>query len=330
MFTPVIGSGGDACTLPAPRTDRQCPPLPVDCQYQAVQARWPDNGAVSGSRELGRALRGWRDRTAPTAVGVPTGGVRRAAGLRREELAQLASLSVDYIVRLEQGRATSPSEQVLSALARALRLSTAEREHLYLLAGQSPPGPGQVSAHIPPGVRRVLDQLDGAPLSVYDAAWNLVLWNPLWAALLGDASALRGRERNIAWRHFAGLPGRVSHTPEQEARFEAAVVADLRAATARYPADAGLRSLVKDLRAISTGFAVLWDTGIVGVHETHTKTVHHPVMGTLVLDCDLLTAPGSDLRIVAYTAASGSDAANQLKLLGVIGTQALAEDGTPG
>jgi transcriptional regulator with XRE-family HTH domain len=284
---------------------------------------------VSESKELSRALRRWRDRTDPVAVGLPARGVRRAAGLRREELAQLASLSVDYIVRLEQGRATSPSPQVLSALARALRLSAAEREHLYLLAGHSAPGSGQLSAHIPPGVRRLLDQLDGAPLSVHDAAWNLILWNPLWAALFGDASALRGRERNIVWRYFAGLPRQVSHTPEQEARFEAAVVADLRAATARYPADAGLRCLIKDLRGVSTQFARLWDTGIVGVHETDTKTIHHPDVGTLTLDCDVLIAAGSDLRIVAYTAAPGSDAADRLKLLNVIGTQAMTEDRTP-
>lgn len=301
----------------------------MDCQYQAVRARWPDTGGVSESRELGTALRGWRDRIAPATVGLPTGGVRRAAGLRREELAQLAGLSVDYITRLEQGRATSPSPQVLSALARALRLSAAEQEHLFLLAGQSAPGPGQLSAHIPPGVRRLLDQLDGAPLSVHDAAWNLILWNPLWAALFGDASSLRGRERNIVWRHFAGLPGRVSHTPEQEARFEAAVVADLRAATARYPADAGLRSLIKDLRGVSTDFARLWDTGIVGVHETDTKTIHHPDIGTLTLDCDVLIAPGSDLRIVTYTAAPNSEAADKLKLLVVIGTQAMTEGSTP-
>ncbi|WP_373430260.1 helix-turn-helix transcriptional regulator [Streptomyces sp. V1I1] len=266
---------------------------------------------------------------APAEVGLPAGGVRRAAGLRREELAQLAGLSVDYIVRLEQGRATSPSPQVLSALARALRLSAAEREHLYLLAGQAAPGPGQLLAHIPPGVRRLLDQLDGAPLSVHDAAWNLILWNPRWAALFGDASALRGRERNIVWRHFAGLPSRVSHTPEQEARFEAAVVADLRAATARYPTDAGLRSLIKDLRGVSTDFARLWETGIVGVHETDTKTIHHPDVGILTLTCDVLMVPGSDLRIVAYTAAPGSDASDRLRLLDVIGPQAMTENSTP-
>jgi transcriptional regulator with XRE-family HTH domain len=282
---------------------------------------------MGGSRELGRALRGWRDRTAPAAVGVPAGGVRRAAGLRREELAQLAGLSVDYIVRLEQGRATSPSAQVLSALSRALRLSEAEREHLFLLAGQPTPGPGTVSAHIPPSVRRLLDQLDGTALSVCDASWNLILWNSLWAALFGDASTWRGRERNVAWRLFAELPSRVSHIPEQESRFETAVVADLRAATARYPDDAGLHSLIKDLRVASTDFARLWDTGAVGVHEPHTRTIHHPDVGMLTLDCDILTAPGSDLRIVAFTAAPGSGAADRLKLLNVIGAQ--TEDSTP-
>ncbi len=328
----MIDSGdrraGDFSTLAIPRTSNQCPPLPVDCQYQAVQTPQPDTGEVSGSGELGGARRGWRDRTAPATVGLPAGGVRRAAGLRREELAQLAGLSVDYLVRLEQGRATSPSAQVLSALARALRLSAAEHEHLYLLAGQSAPGPGQVSAHIPPGVRRLLDQLVGAPLSVYDAAWNLILWNPLWAALLGDPSALHGRERNIVWRHFTGPPSRISHIPEQAARFTAVMVGDLRAAAARYPADTGLRCLIKDLREISTAFADLWDTGVVGVHEAVTKTVHHPAVGVFTLDCDVLTAPGGDLRIVAYTAAAGSDAADRLQLLNVIGTQAMAEGST--
>ncbi|MDF3287934.1 helix-turn-helix transcriptional regulator [Streptomyces silvisoli] len=282
---------------------------------------------MSESRELARALRGWRDRTSPAVVGLPVGGVRRAAGLRREELAQLAGLSVDYIVRLEQGRATSPSAQVLSALARALRLSDVEREHLYRLAGETAPGPGQLSAHIPAGVRRLLDQLDGAPLSVCDAAWSLILWNPMWAALHGDVSAWSGRERNIVWRHFTGLPSRVSHTAEQQIRFENAVVGDLRAATARYPADAGLRSLVKDLREVSVDFARLWDTGTVGVHDTDTKIVHHPDVGTFTLDCDVLTATGSDLRIIAYTAAPGSADAERLRLLNVIGTQSMTEGG---
>nr|GID83492.1 transcriptional regulator [Actinoplanes derwentensis] len=250
--------------------------------------------------------------------------MRRAAGLRREELAQLAGLSVDYVVRLEQGRSTSPSVQVLAALARALRLSPAEHEHLHVLAGQAPPGRGQITAHIPPGVHRLLDQLDGVALTVCDAAWNVILWNPLSAALTGDLSALGGRERNIAWRSFTAVPSRIRHTPELSAAFQTAMVTDLRAAAARYPADPGLRALVTDLRMASDDFTRLWDSGAVGVHESNQKTVRHPEVGTFVVDCDLLTVPGSDVRIVAYSAAPGSDAADRLRLLNVIGVQGLS------
>ncbi|WP_436758896.1 helix-turn-helix transcriptional regulator [Streptosporangium sp. V21-05] len=278
---------------------------------------------MTESGELGPALRHWRDRVSPAAVGLPGGGPRRAAGLRREELAMLAGVSADYITRLEQGRATSPSAQILTALARALRLSTQEREHLFLLAGQPPPTPGRMSSHITPSVQRLLDQLDGTPLSVNDAAWNLISWNRLWAALFGDPSLLVGRERNVIWRHFTSGLDRVSHTPEQEIRFETVAVADLRSATARYPSDTDLRSLVTDLRSVSPRFAELWDTHVVGVHESDRKTVHHPDVGPLTLDCDVLTVPGSDLRIIVYSTAPGTDAADRLKLLTVIGTQTM-------
>ncbi|WP_051940882.1 helix-turn-helix domain-containing protein [Phaeacidiphilus oryzae] len=278
---------------------------------------------MNGPTELGRALRGWRDRLTPEEAGLPaggmTGGVRRAAGLRREELAQLAGLSVDYLVRLEQGRSTAPSGSVLAALARALRLSAAEREHLYLLGGQPVPGPGVISQHVTPGVFRLLDRLEGVPLSVCDAAWNLVLWNPMWAALMGDMSGLRGHQRNIVWRHFSALPDRVHKTPEERDAFRASVVSDLRSATARYPDDPGLRALVRELLETSEEFAAVWRSGAVGAHEAATKTVLHPQIGPIELDCDILLAPGSDLRIIAYTAPAGSEAAERLKLLGVIG-----------
>lgn len=280
---------------------------------------------MSGPGEFGVALHRWRDRITPGTVGLPTGGPRRALGLRREELAQLAGVSVDYIVRLEQGRATAPSAAILTALSRALRLSAPEREHLFLLARQAPPSSGQVSVHVPPSVQRLLDQLDATPVSVFDASWTLITWNRLWAALLGEPPAARGRERNVIWRHFTGDPGRVSHTADQKALFEAAMVADLRSATARYPADGDLRSLVSALRAASSRFHDLWEAHAVGVHGSDTKTIHHPEVGPITLDCDVLTVPGSDLRIVAYTAAPGTDAVAKLRLLAVVGTQDMAE-----
>jgi len=172
-------------------------------------------------------------------------------------------------------------------------------------------------------VQRLLDQLEVA-VGCYDPAWNLIAWNPLWAALMGDPSERRGRDRNLLWRHFTGQPGRVTHSPEQEAAFEASAVADLRSATARYPQDAGLRRLVADLCAASSRFAALWKARAVGVHQADHKTIEHPAVGPVTLDCDVLTVPGSDLRIVAYTAPPASDAADQLKLLAVIGTQAMA------
>ncbi|MGI5347835.1 helix-turn-helix transcriptional regulator [Streptomyces sp. CA-250714] len=273
--------------------------------------------------ELGRALRRWRDRADPAGSGLPTGRARRAAGLRREELAALAGISVDYVVRLEQGRATSPSGQVLAALARALRLSEDERRHLFLLGGRALPDTGQMPSQLSPGVRRLLEQLAGAPVSVYDAAWTLLEWNPLFAALVGDPSPLRGRERNILWQHFTGQPTRIRHSAEQAAGFEAAAVGDLRAATARYPSDRGLHGLVAELSELSPAFLRLWEEHAVGAHTMDTKTIDHPEVGPVVLDCDVLVAPDSDLRVVLFTAAPGTDAAEKLALLNVVGLQRL-------
>lgn len=282
---------------------------------------------MSQHTELGAALRAWRDRLAPADAGLPDHGARRAPGLRREELALLAGMSADYITRLEQGRASAPSVQVLTALARALRLSGAEREHLFVLAGQPLPGPGIMPTHLTPGLQRLLDQLSGIPVSVNDASWTLLAWNPLWAALVGDPAGSRGRDRNVLWRHFTGAPSRVTHTPEDEPRFEASAVADLRAAAARYPRDAGLRRLVADLRAASPRFAQLWDSRSVGTHERDRKTVHHPELGPITVDCDVLSVPAVDLRVIAFTAAPGSEDADKLRLLAVLGTQDLAASG---
>jgi hypothetical protein len=273
--------------------------------------------------EFGRVVRRWRDRVSPGTAGLPAGGQRRAAGLRREELALLAGISVDYVTRLEQGRASNPSAQVVEALARALRLSGTERAHLFRLAGLAPPGPDTVPAYITPSVQRMLDRLTGTPVAVFDAAWTLLLANPPYAALMGDPSEWRGNERNVVWRNFLGLGSRFRHTPESLRAFETAVVADLRAAADRYPADERLRRLVAELRARSDRFAELWDSGAVAHHEASRKTIDHPHVGPVTLDCDTLTVKGSDLRIMIYTAEPGTEDAERLTLLTVLGTQAL-------
>ena len=235
----------------------------------------------------------------------------------------LAGISVDYITRLEQGRAANPSSQVVEALSRALRLSGTEREHLFRLAGLAPPGSQTVPTYLTPSVQRLLDRLTGTPVAVYDASWTLLVANPPYAALMGDPSAWGGRERNAVWRQFLDTPTRARYTPEAKRVLEAALVADLRSAAGRYPADQQLRCLIRDLRAGSDRFATLWDTGAVGHHEAARKTIDHPRVGPLTLDCDVLSVAGSDLRIMVYTAAPGTEDADRLALLTVLGTQTL-------
>ncbi len=273
--------------------------------------------------EFGQAVRRWRDRVGPEAAGLPAGGRRRAAGLRREELALLAGISVDYITRLEQGRASNPSAQVVAALARALRLSDPERAHLFRLAGHVPPGPESVPDHISPSLHRLLDRFIGTPVAVFDALWNLLVANEAYAALMGDPTSMRGNDRNGIWRNFTGAPSRVRHTPQSLAGLQAAQVGDLRSASARYPNDPRLRRLIADLRARSERFAELWDSGAVGQHENARKTIDHPQVGAITLDCDVLAVVGSDLRIMIYTAEPGTEDAERLALAAVLGTQSL-------
>jgi transcriptional regulator with XRE-family HTH domain len=244
--------------------------------------------------------------------------------LRREELALLAGISADYITRLEQGRAANPSVQVVEALARALRLSGDERTYLFGLAGLVPPGPDVVPGFIPPSVQRLLARLVDTPVADSDAAMTLLLANPMYTALMGDTSGWRGFERNSVWRNFVGPGSRVRHTPEERDAFLSALVGDLRATAGRYHADKGLQRLIGELHATSERFAELWDSATVGRHDTSRKTIDHPRVGTLTLDCDVLTVTGSDLRIMIYTAEPGTEDAERLALLGVLGTQSLA------
>ncbi len=275
--------------------------------------------------EFGRAVRRLRDRVAPEDVGVPVRGRRRASGLRREELAALAGISADYLTRLEQGRATAPSAQVVESLARALRLSDTERDLLYRLAGHAAPGPGVVPSRVVPSVQRLLDRLSHTPVVVYDATWTLVLANAPYDALMGETTTWRGLERNAVWRNVTRLPSRVVHTPHEQAEHEARLVADLRLTASRYPADRSLRRLITDLAAGSPRFSELWDAVVplLPTDPSRRKTVDHPAVGPITLDCDTLLVALDDLRISVYTAEPGTEDADRLALAIVLGTQSL-------
>jgi transcriptional regulator with XRE-family HTH domain len=278
--------------------------------------RADDNG-------IGDYLQAWRRRLQPGDAGLPPGLSRRTRGLRREELALLAGISVDYLIRLEQGRATNPSAQVLAALSRALRVTAQERDLLYALAGQAPPRRTAMTAQVPPSVQRLVDRLADLPLAVYDPGWTVIAWNPAWAALTGDPSTAAGRERNLAWRTFTGKSSRVRTGDAGADEFEANVVADLRRALGSYPDDERLRQLVDDLRQASARFAALWAERAVTSTGPSSKTIVHPEVGPITLDCDVLTVAGSDLRIVVYTAEPSSPDADRLRLVQVIGLQEL-------
>lgn len=277
--------------------------------------------------EFGLAVRRWRDRIVPESVGLPHGSRRRAKGLRREELAGLTGISVDYLTRLEQGRATSPSSQVVEALARALRLTDDEREHLFRMAGLVAPGPGTVPTRITPSVQRLLDRLANAPVAVYDASWNLLVSNAPYEALMGETSSWRGIERNAVWRNLSGAGTRVVHSPEETEIFHARLVADLRLTSTRYPADPALERLIGELHARCPDFTELWDNAdpAPGQELSRHKIIDHPGVGRIVLDCDTLVVALDDLRIMVYTAEPGTEDADRLALAIVLGTQALVE-----
>ncbi|URM97624.1 helix-turn-helix transcriptional regulator [Actinomadura madurae] len=273
--------------------------------------------------EFGRTVRRWRDRLAPEAVGVPVGRRRRASGLRREELAALAGISTDYLTRLEQGRATAPSAQVVESLARALRLPDTERDLLFRLAGHAASGPDVVPSRVTPSVQRLLDRLSHTPVAVYDASWTLVLANAPYDALMGDTTPWRGLERNAVWRNVARLPSRVVHTPREQAEHEARLVADLRVTASRYPADRALRRLISDLTSGSPRFAELWEAEAPAPlpDPSRRKTIDHPSVGPITLDCDTLFVALDDLRITVYTAEPGTEDADRLSLATVLGLQ---------
>lgn len=274
-------------------------------------------------RELAAFLRTRRERISPADVGLPAGPRRHTPGLRREEVAQLAYISTEHYTRLEQARGAHPSREVLAGLARALRLTDAERAHLHHLAG-APPGP-------PPGPPRevrqslldLMTRLPNAAATVMSATYEVLAWNGLAAALMEDFSALAPRDRNFLRRVFLGphRGGLRLYGVSDADAFARTAARRLRATAARYPEDPGVRGLVAELLAGSEDFARLWGSHDVCDEHTLRKTFAHPVVGPVTVNCDVLDIADRDQRLVIYTADPGSPSDEALRLLSVIGTQ---------
>ncbi|MFI6640279.1 helix-turn-helix domain-containing protein [Streptomyces sp. NPDC050504] len=275
-------------------------------------------GAGGGDNRLalGGFLRARRARVSPEHVGLVGGRRRRVRGLRREELAQLAGISVDYYVRLEQGRATQPSPEVLDALARALGLDAAEHRHLATLAAARHSAAPR--ARVSPQLQRLLDSLDGFPTFVTDHRLDVVAWNAPGAELIGGVAAPERRDRNNARFLFLDPASRDVHPDWADRAAEA--VGQLRVASGRYPDDTELAALITELSALSTDFRKIWDSGEITMCAAGRKRLRHPVAGLLELNFEVLYVPGAPgeqgLVVHVFSAEADSPEAAALALLG--------------
>lgn len=273
---------------------------------------------MDADRGIHEFLRARREGLSPADVGLPwqTEG-RRVPGLRREEVARLAGVSVDYYTRLEQGRARNVSEQVLRAVADALRLEDLEREHLIRLAAPARPrrvaGPVRAD-RVPPSVHLVLDELRQCPAYLRDLRMNVLASNELWRALFDNMDGYPGRHPNIARWTFLD-PRSTEAYPDWET-VAREIVHTLRAGAAIHPADTQLAQLIGELSARSEQFATWWAEQRVFERSRGGKRVRSGVVGELRLNYDAFTVVGTDeFTLVVYTADRGSPSEDHLRLL---------------
>ncbi len=282
--------------------------------------------------QLGDFLRRRREALEPEDAGLVRGPRRRTPGLRREEVAALAGMSVDYYTRLEQRRAPQPSASVVAAVARALRLTRDESDHLWRLAGHQPPPRTAPSEHVSPALLRVLDRLEDTPAMVVTDLDEVLVQNRMAVALVGDASRHTGPARSFTWRWFLQPGARDTFPPEDHAVHTRVHVANLREAVTRRGGDAASTALLRSLLAGSEEFRREWERHDVAVLREQRKRILHPQVGLLDLDCQRLLSESQSQCLLVYTADPGSDSESRLRLLSVVGTQRLdtPELGAPG
>src|SRR5437667_7727405 len=272
--------------------------------------------------ELGAFLRARRSELSPSDVDLPEGGrQRRVAGLRREEVAQLAAISTDYYTRLEQGR-IQPSGPVLASLARVLRLDDDQRTYMYELAGTPAKSRRRAPQKVKPYLQRLLGRID-APAIVMTPTHDILAWNPLAAALMVDFAEIPERERNFMRLLFTD-PRMPSPYPEWEP-LARTVVSYLRMEAARKPDDPRLAELVGDLSIKDPQFRQWWAGTHVALKRRGTRTYDHPVVGEITLDWDALTSDAEpDQQVIIYTAEPGSPSEQALRNLAAWAAERLA------
>ncbi len=279
------------------------------------------NPFMSSATDLRDFLKARRSRLTPEDIGLPTdGGLRRVAGLRREEVAQAAAISVDYYTRMEQGRVSAVSTEILESLARALRLDEEETRHLHRLVGAPSRSGHRRSADqerkqiVRPALRSLLDSLTGQPALLMGRAMSVLALNRAAAALLGDFGDLPPTDRNIAKATFLDRNSRDLYANWEECAREN--VGHLRLEAGRYPADPLLTSVVGELAVKSPEFCSLWADNRMWGNASGTKDFHHPVVGDMRLSCETLRVAGDPRQtLVVYSAKPGSASADALRLL---------------
>jgi transcriptional regulator with XRE-family HTH domain len=278
-------------------------------------------------RALADFLRRRREALQPREVGLPAGSRRRTRGLRREEVAALAAMSTDYYTRLEQQRGPQPSEQMLASLARALRLTSDERDYLFQVAGHNAPTPATAATHVAPALLRVLDRLSDTPALILSNLGETLVQNRMADALFGDKSAYTGLARSEIYRWFTDPAERLRYPEHDRDRQSRAQVANLRAAYGPMGPRSRAGELARALQKASPEFAALWEQHEVAKRFEDHKTLIHPELGPIEVDCQVLFTEDQSQALLVLTAPPRTEGYEKLQLLAVLGQQRFAEAG---
>ncbi|KIF77103.1 XRE family transcriptional regulator [Streptomyces sp. 150FB] len=273
--------------------------------------------------QLAVFLRTRREALQPEDVGLPRGPRRRTGGLRREEVAVLCEMSSDYYSRIEQRRGPHPSEQMLGAIARGLRFSLDERDHLFRLAGYATPQRVLRGNHINPGMMRILDRLEDTPAQVVNLLGETLKQTRPAVALMGDDSEHTGLARSPHYRWFTDPAERLTRPEEDHAAHSRLVAANLHGAYTRDGKGSRAATVVDALLAAGGEFAALWREHPVMGPYCAPKRILHPQLGLLELHCQTLVDPDQSQALLVFTAAPGTESYEKLQLLSVIGDQRL-------